>query len=101
MVAIENHVHTLKDEALFVVLERKNAFAAQNVRAFLLHQVLDPGKEFVRIERLLGLQRNRLHFLVVVVLEPAMPMRVTILVAVMMPMIVMMIVIVGAEEVRF
>ena len=105
MVAIENHVHALKDEALLVVLERENAFAAQNVRPLLLHQVLHKGKEFVRIERLLGVHRNRLHFLVVVVLEPAMRMRVTILVAVMMPMImivvVLMIVIVGAEEVRF
>src|SRR5436305_8274537 len=105
MVAIENHVHALKNEALLVVLERENAFAAQNVWSLLLHQVLHPGKEFVRIERLLGVQRNRLHFLVVIVLEPAMRRRVTILAAVMMPMIMIvvlvMIVIVGAEEVRF
>src|SRR5262249_33475796 len=100
VVSVENHVHALKDEALLVVLESENAFAAQNVRPLLLHQVLHPGKEFVRIERLLGAQRNRLHFLIVIVLKPAMRMRVTILVAVMMPMImvvvVMMIVIVGA-----
>src|SRR5690349_23835764 len=105
MIAVQDHVHALKNEALLVVLERKNAFATQNVWAFLLHQVLHPGKEFVGIKRLVDLQRNRLHFLVVVVLEPALPMRVTILRAVMMPMsmivVVIMIVIVGAEKVRF
>src|SRR6516165_8187302 len=52
MITVENHVHALEDKALVVVFERENAFAAQNVRAFLLHQVLHPGEEFVGIERL-------------------------------------------------
>src|SRR5215469_3924084 len=107
MVAIENHVHALKYEALLVVLERQDAFAAQNVGSLLLHQVLHPRKEFVWIERLLSVQRNRLHFLVVVMLESAMRMRAIIFLAVLMRMImivvvvVVMIVIVGAEEVWF
>src|SRR4029077_17063113 len=102
MVAVENHVHTLEDEALIVVFERENAFAAQNVGAFLLHQVLHPGEEFVRIERLVDVQRNRLHFLVVIVLEAAMRMRmrVTMIVAVIVLMMMVMIVVVAAEEVR-
>jgi hypothetical protein len=53
-------------------LKGENAFAAQNVGAFLLHQVLHPRKEFVGIERLVGVQCNRLHVLVVIMLEPAM-----------------------------
>ena len=35
----------------------------------LCDQVLDPGKELVGIERLVGLERDRLHVLVVIVLE--------------------------------
>src|SRR5690349_10732613 len=99
VVAVQNHVHALKNEALLVVLESENAFAAQNVRALLLHQVLYPGKEFVWIERLFRAQRYRLHVLVVIVLESAMRMRANIGVVMvpMIMMIVMMIVIVGAE----
>src|SRR6516225_6846813 len=95
MVAIENHVHALKDKALLVVLERENALAAQNVRPLLLHQVLHPGKEFVRIKRHLGVQRNRLHFLVVIMLKPAVHVRMIVFVAVIM--IVVMIVVVAAQ----
>ena len=106
MIAVEDHVNALEHEALRIALERQNALATQNARTLLGHEVLHPGEELVRIERLLGVQRNRLHFLVVIVLESAMPLRATVLIAVMMPMIVivivvMMLVIVGAEEVRF
>src|ERR1700739_3940032 len=41
VIAVEDHVHALKDEALVVALEREDTLATQNVRAFLLHQVLD------------------------------------------------------------
>src|SRR5215469_9121205 len=96
MITVENHVHALEDKALVVVFERENAFAAQNVRAFLLHQVLHPGEEFVGIERLVGVQCNRLHLLIVVVLEPAMRMRmrVIMIVVVVVIMIMMMVMIV-------
>src|SRR5215813_14652490 len=64
VVAVEDHVHALEDEALGIVLERQDALAAQDLRPFLRHQVLDPGKELVRVERLVGLHRERLHVLV-------------------------------------
>src|SRR5690242_5125128 len=104
VVAVQNHVYALKNEALLVVLEGEDAFAAQNVRAFLLHQVLYPGKEFVWIERLFRAQCYRLHVLVVIVLESAMRIRANIVMAPMIMIvivIVMMIVILGAEEVGF
>src|SRR4051812_30570630 len=75
MVAVEDHVHALEHETLRVVLEGENALAAQNAGALLLHQILHPGEELVRIERLLGGQRDRLHVLVMVVLETAVLMR--------------------------
>src|SRR6185312_15507367 len=56
MIAVQDHVHALEDKAVVIVLERQDALAAQNVRAFGLHQVLHPGEEFVGIERLLGLE---------------------------------------------
>jgi hypothetical protein len=105
VIAVKDHVHALKDEALLVTFESKDAFAAQNVWAFLLHQILHPGKESVGVERLIGVQRNRLHFLVMIVLEPAMRMRVIMIVPVIMPVVVIimvvMVMIVAAEEIRF
>src|SRR6476661_482563 len=69
VVAVEDHVHALEHEALVVVLEREDALAAQDVRPFLLDQVLDPRKELLGVERLVGRERDRLHILVVIVLE--------------------------------
>ena len=43
VIAVENHVHALKDEALVVIFERQDALAAQNVRTLFLHQILHPG----------------------------------------------------------
>src|ERR1700731_4051637 len=102
VIAVEDHVHALEHEALIVVLESEDAFAAQNVRTFLLHQILHPRKELIRIERLVASQRNRLHVLVVIVLEPAVRMRVLVVVIVMMIVAVMMVVIVAVafEEFR-
>src|ERR1700731_2047400 len=97
VMAGEDHVHALEHEALIIVLERKNPLAAQNVRAFLLHQILHPREEFVRIERLVAPERNRLHVLVVIVLEPAVGGRVLVVVimAVIMVVAVVMVVIVA------
>src|SRR5437899_2555498 len=50
VIAIEDHVHALEHEAIVIVLECKNALAAQDARPFGLHEVLHPGKEFVGIE---------------------------------------------------
>src|SRR5579864_6014356 len=82
MVAVEDHVHALEDEAVVVVLERQDALAAQDVRTFGLHQVLHPWEEFVRVERLIASDRHRLHFLVVIMLEG-------VLVAAVMVMIIL------------
>src|SRR5258708_14058109 len=103
MVAVENHVHALEHEALGIALEGENALAAQNVLALLLDQGLHPGKELVRIERRLGLERDRLHFFVVIVLEPARRMLVivimlVVIVIVTVIMAVVMIVTVGLEK---
>src|SRR6185312_4045983 len=49
VIAVEDHVHALEDEALGIVLEREDALAAQNVRAFLLHEFLHPRKELVGV----------------------------------------------------
>src|SRR5580704_7369223 len=78
VVAVEDHMHALKDEALLVVLKRENALAAQNIGAFLLHQILHPREEFVGIEWLVAFERNRLHVLVVIVLQAAVVMRVLV-----------------------
>src|SRR5262245_9811800 len=106
VVAVENHVHALEHEALVVVLERQDALAAQNARPLRLHEVLHPGEELVRVERLVGLERDRLHLFVVIVLQAAVvAMRVAVImvmamvVAVTMVVIVMMVTAV-AEEFR-
>src|SRR5690242_117478 len=72
MIAVKDHVHALEDKALVIVFESENALAAQNIGPFLLHQILHPGKELVGIERLVGGERDRLHLLVMIMLEPAM-----------------------------
>src|ERR1700730_17792557 len=65
-VAVEKHVHTLKDEALGLVLEGEYALRAQDRRALLLHIVLQPGHEFFRIDIALNRQRHRLHVFVMI-----------------------------------
>ncbi len=99
MVAVEDHVHALEHEALGIVLERQDALAAQDVGPVLGDEVLDPGKELVRVERLVGLERDRLHVLVVVVLEPAVIVVMPVIV-VMIVMIVIVVVLLGLEEGR-
>src|SRR5215470_16282774 len=89
VVAVENHVHALEHEALVIVLERKDALAAQNVRPLDLHELLHPGKELVGVERLVGFERDRLHLLVVIVFQTAV-----VMVRMIMPMVMIMIVIV-------
>src|SRR5262249_31974483 len=54
VIPVKDHVHALQHKAFVVVLERQDALAAQDVRPFLLDQVLYPGKELVRVERLLA-----------------------------------------------
>ena len=80
MIAVEDHVHALEHETIGIVLEGENALAAQDRRAVVGDQLLNPGKELVGIERLVGLQRQRLHFLVVIMLHAAMMVMVVIVV---------------------
>src|SRR5262245_19399861 len=91
VVAVENHVHALKHEALVVVLERQDALAAQNARPLRLHKVLHPGEELVRVERLVGLERDRLHLFVMIMFQAAV---VTVVVAVIMAVVMVMAVVV-------
>src|SRR5262245_13366497 len=106
VVAVENHVDALEHEALVVALERQDALAAQNARPLRLHEVLHPGEELVRVERLIGLERDRLHLFVVIVLQAAVvAMRVAVIMVMAMVVAVTMVVIVMmatavAEEFR-
>ena len=105
MIAVKDHVNTLKDEALVVILEGEDALAAQNARPLLLHEVLHPGKELIGIERPIDVERNRLHLLVVIVLQPAvgvrMIMSMSVIVSMISMLVIVMIVILAAEEFRF
>ena len=49
VIAIEDHVHALKHETLGIVLERQYALAAQDIGTILGDEILNPGKELVRI----------------------------------------------------
>ena len=93
MIAIEEHMDALKDKTPIVILKGENALATQNVRSFFLHEILDPGEKPVGVERLVGAKRNRFHLLVMVVLQPAVCVRVLVAVVVMViavPVIVLM-----------
>src|SRR6185369_14075730 len=103
MIAVEDHVHALEHEALGVVLEGEDALAAQDVLAFGRHQVLHPGKELVRVQRLVRPQRYGLHVFVVVVLEAvAMTVAMMVMIVPMMIVVVMMMIVVigGLQELR-
>src|SRR5260370_667280 len=78
MITFQHHMDALDGIALGVVLERQDAFGAENILTLLSHQILDPGKELVRVERPVGFERQRLHILVVIMLEPAMIMMVAV-----------------------
>src|SRR6185312_8072631 len=58
MLTVEDHVHALHDEALVVVTERQNALEAQDIGTVIGGDVLDPGEELVRVERLVHAQRK-------------------------------------------
>src|SRR3954463_13220034 len=98
MVAVQDHVHTLEHEAVGIVLEIEDALAAQDGRTVLGDELLYPGEELVGAERLVGLERERLHVLVVIVLEPAVVVMVVVPIA--MVMIVIMVVIGGKQKLR-
>ena len=60
------------------------------VLAFGLHQFLHPGEKLVGVERFFGVERNRLHVLVVIVLQAVVMMIVAmimIVVRMIMPVI--------------
>ena len=101
MVAVQDHVHALEHEALGIVLEREDALAAQDARPVFSDQVLDPGKELVGVERLVGLQRHRLHLFVVIVLETcAMMTMVGAMIAMAMNMMMIVVMVVSLQELR-
>src|SRR5262249_47873183 len=98
VIAVEDHVHTLEHETVGIALEREDALGAQDARPFLGDEILHPGKEFVRVERLLGLERDRLHVLVVIMLEAVMVMAVVMGVRVVMRAVVMIVIVPVAGE---
>src|SRR6185295_3983916 len=102
VIAIEDHMHTLEDKTLGVILERQYALAAQNTGTVLDDEILNPRKELVWIERLVGLDRNRLHLFVVVVLEAVsvMMMVMAVLMIVIMMVVMIMMVIIGVQKRR-
>src|SRR5215216_5728003 len=104
MIAIEDHVDALEHETLGIVLESENTLAAQDAWPLGLHQVLHPRKKLVGIERLLRGERDRLHVLVVVVLETAVLMRAMVIVRavviVIVSMVVLMMTVAGLEKFR-
>src|SRR6516225_4856321 len=100
VVAVEDHVHALKHEALVVVLERQDALAAQNVRPLDLHELLHPRKELVGVERLVGLERDRLHLLVVIVFQTAVVMMRMTMPMTMIVVVIVVMVSAVAEEFR-
>src|SRR4030088_106664 len=100
MVAVEDHMDALEHEALGIVLERQDALAAQNLLTLLGDQVLDPGEELVGIERLLGLEREGLHVLVVIVLQPAMVVIMVVAVLVVMMVVVAIVPVLALQEGR-
>src|SRR5262249_12877962 len=102
VVAVENHLHALEHEALVVVLERQDALAAQNARPLGLHEVLPPGAVLVRVERLVGLERDRLHLFVMIMFQAAVVMvvMVMIMILVMVVAVIMVMVTTVAEELR-
>src|SRR5580704_53477 len=91
VVAVEHHVDTLEREALRIVLEGEDALGTQDVAAFLGDEVLDPRKEPVGIERLVGPDRQGLHLLVMVMLEPAMIVAVVVMIIMMVVMVTMIV----------
>src|ERR1700690_3933193 len=90
MVAVEDHVDALEHETLGIVLERQNPLAAQDARPVGGDQILHPGEKLVRVERLVGLERDRLHVLVVVVLQAVVNVGMVVIMIVMMIVIVRM-----------
>src|SRR6185312_3674430 len=101
VVAVENHVHALEHEALGVILERQDSLASQYARAVFCDEILNPGKELVGIERLVRLERDRLHLFIVVVLQAVtVMMRVIMIVAMCVVMVVIVLMIIGLEKRR-
>src|SRR5690606_13080122 len=64
VIPLDDHVHTLKDVAIRVILEGNDALEPQDVRPFYLRDLLDPRKELLRIH-LATAQRTRLYGYVV------------------------------------
>src|ERR1700730_17380641 len=56
--AVQHHMHALEHVAQRIVLEGEDALGAQNIGPLFGHQVLHPGEEFVRVERLFVRERH-------------------------------------------
>src|SRR3984957_1091150 len=94
-VAVQHHMHALKDEALGVALHRHDTLGAQDIRTLLLGELINPGHELGWVDVAIEPYRNRLHVLVVIVLEAMM------MVAAIVVMMVVVVIIVTDEKVGF
>src|SRR6185312_1360861 len=92
VIAVEDHVHALEHETLGVVLEGEDAFRAQDVRPVLGDEILHPGKELVRVQRFVALERHGLHVFVVIVLETVAMMMVIAIMAAAVTMVMIVVV---------
>ena len=93
-------MHTLKDKAFRLVLKGEDALAAQNIRAFFLHQIIDPGHEFFRVDIAIMGQGEALHLLIMIMFQ-AMVVVIMVMMMVIMVMVVMIVVVLfGVQEIR-
>src|SRR5690606_37769556 len=92
MIALKHHMHALEHVAIVIAAECEDALGAQDLLALGRHQLLQPRHELVGIERLVAMQRQGLHVLVVIVLH-AVTMAVVVI---MMMIMVVMMMLVGA-----
>src|SRR5882757_292115 len=97
MVAFQHHVHALEDIAVVVIVEGEDTLGAQDLLALAGDEVLQPGHELGRVERLVGAQRQRLHVLVVVMLQAV---AVVMMIVVMAVVMIVVMLVADFEEVR-
>src|SRR6185437_6958570 len=93
VIALQHHVHALENVAVVVIGEGENALRAKDLLALGCDQVLQPWHELCRVERLVGLERQGLHVLVVIMLQAVAVIMVMIVVVTMM-MVIMIVVMV-------
>src|SRR6185312_15213620 len=91
VISVEHHVHALDDETLRIVPEGENTLEPQDFWPFIGGKLVHPWKKLIGIERLFRFQRNRLHLLVMIVLQTAMMVMVPGMVTMMVVPVIMLV----------